>query len=52
MAEDGDLLHDVFLPFAAEELLEHFVDAGRRGDDPQRHLAAWRARIAAAELKH
>ena len=40
-----------FLPFAAEELLEHFVDTGRRGDDPLRHLAAWRARIAAAELK-
>ena len=51
MAETGSLLHDVFLPFPAEELLEHFVDTGRRGDDPLRHLTAWRARIAAADLK-
>ena len=51
MAEAGTLLHDVFLPFPAEELLEHFVDTGRRSDDPLRHLTAWRARIAAADLK-
>jgi hypothetical protein len=51
VAEAGALLHDVFLPFPAEELLEHFVDTGRRSDDPLRHLTAWRARIAAADLK-
>jgi hypothetical protein len=51
VAEARALLHDVFLPFPAEELLEHFVDTGRRSDDPLRHLTAWRARIAAADLK-
>jgi hypothetical protein len=51
VAETGRLVHDVFLPFPAEELLEHFVDVDRRSDDPRRHLTAWRTRIAAAELK-
>ena len=50
VAETGSSLHDVFLPFSEAELLEHFVDTGR-GGDPRRHLTAWRARIAAADLK-
>src|SRR3954452_24800593 len=47
----SEVLHEVFLPYSADELRLHFVDSGLEGEDPQRHLRKWRERIAAAPSK-
>ena len=49
---DDQILHEELLPFTAAQLKEHFapVDGDEHGD-PDRHLAAWRARIAQASGK-
>jgi hypothetical protein len=46
-----DILHELFLPYPVDELRLHFVDSDTEGEDPERHLKRWRARLAAAPSK-
>jgi hypothetical protein len=47
-----DVLHRDLLPFSAGQLRDHFVRVpGDEQSDPERHLKAWRQRIAAAADK-
>jgi hypothetical protein len=49
---DDQILHKEFLPFTARDLKKHFVPVpGDEAADPDRHLAAWRQRIAKAPSK-
>jgi hypothetical protein len=41
----------LFLPYSAVELRQHFVGSDIDGEDPERHFARWRSRIAAAPEK-
>jgi hypothetical protein len=48
-SSEEQILHKELLPFTATELKEHFAPvAGDEHGDPERHLAAWRSRIAKA----
>jgi hypothetical protein len=58
VALDSDLvvsgeqvLHEEFLPYSARELLDHFLDTGRAGEEPERHLNAWKKRISDAAAR-
>lgn len=51
-ASTDAILHPELLPFTAAQLMEHFAPVpGDSGSDPERHLAAWRARISQAATK-
>jgi hypothetical protein len=47
----SDVMHEVFLPYTADELLPHFVHYDPEGERPERFLTKWRKRIADASSK-
>jgi hypothetical protein len=47
----AEVVHDVFLPYTADELRTHFVHSELKGEDPERHLKAWRTRVEQAPSK-
>ena len=47
----AEVVHEVFLPYTPDELRSHFVHSDLKGEDPERHLKAWRSRVAEAPSK-
>jgi hypothetical protein len=46
-----DPLHEVFLPYTADELLPHFVLFDPDGENPEKFLTKWHKRIDEAPSK-
>jgi hypothetical protein len=47
----SEVLHPVFLPYSEDDLLNHFIKTEVPDEDPSRHLAKWKHRIAEAPSK-
>jgi hypothetical protein len=47
----SDIMHEVFLPYTADELLPHFVHYDPEGENPEKFLTKWHNKIDEASSK-